>query len=114
MPLFKNRKKKLRKRAAKAHARAEKRGDTPVGTRKGPSSPRTLSNTEIPVYKREQKILDKVPNVKGPKEKKKKNGWVKKIFTFEKNPGKSTSSKIRKGIRKQRNKRKHSSCKKPN
>ncbi len=68
-----NRKTRLANRATRAHARALKRGDTQVGTRRSPSSPRTLTSGTIPVYKREQKILNKIKKVgdkppKGPKQ----------------------------------------------
>lgn len=104
-------KQRLAKRAAKAHARAQKRGDTPVGTRKGPSSPRTLSNTEIPVYKREQKLLDKIRGSGRPKKKKIKT--IPPLFQIErkKSSSRKKTSKLFKKRNCRRQGRRHGSCK---
>ena len=57
------RKQRLADRAAKAHARALERRAIPVGTRRvlNYSSPRDLGGgtSNVPVYKREQTLLDK-------------------------------------------------------
>tara|TARA_R110000803_G_scaffold110891_1_gene179344 strand:- start:906 stop:1286 length:381 start_codon:yes stop_codon:yes gene_type:complete len=63
-----NKKTRLANRAKKARARALKRGDTQVGTRRvlNYSNPRDLGGgtSTVPVYKREKKILDKIDKIK--------------------------------------------------
>ena len=78
------RKKRLAKRADKAHDKAVKKGKTQVGTRRvlNYSNPRDLGGgtSTVPVYKREKKIRDKISSVKTktPKPEKTKIGNINK------------------------------------
>lgn len=115
-----DKKTRLAKRAAKAHERAVKRGDTQVGTRKSPSSPRTLSSGTIPVYRREQKLLEKISNIttkppKGPKQT--LIGRVKEVMKSGRGTkrGRTKAQRVagrnKKCRGRARNRRKHDSCK---
>jgi len=120
------REQRLARRAARAHERAKKRGDTQVGTRKTSSNPRMLNNSDVPVYKREAKLRGKQKKTGERKKKRtdKKNtpkqnlgGRIKDAVTSNKRPkkGRSKTEKAQCSFDNKagraRNKRKHSSCK---
>jgi len=117
-----NKKTRLAKRAAKANAKAKEKGRAPVGTRRviNYSNPRDLGGgtSIVPVYKREKKIRDKILKVKTktPKTKSPKIGNINKRKSS--GPIKNRKTKADKAKcsfdnkrGRQRNKRKHSSCK---
>ena len=119
-----NKKTRLAKRADKAHDKAVKKGRTQVGTRRvlNYSNPRDLGGgtSTVPVYKREKRIRDKISRVKTktPKSEKTKIGDINKrkksaVIGKSKQDRKKKKAKCsfdnKRG--RQRNKRKHSSCK---
>ena len=117
-----NKKTRLANRAARAHARALKRGDTQVGTRRvlNYSNPRGLGGgvSTVPVYKREKKILKKISNLKTktPKVKKPKVWDPNKRKKPPKNRNKKTkaekaSCNFTKKRNNQRQRRRDPSCK---
>jgi len=123
-----NKKTRLANRAKKAHDRAVKQGKTQVGTRRvlNYSNPRDLGGgtSTVPVYKREKKILDKIDKIKNnpPKTPKKpKKSLIGKIKISRKYKGGPVKNKKTKAEKakcsfdnkrgRQRNRRKHSSCK---
>lgn len=124
-----NKKTRLARRAKKAHDRAVKQGKTQVGTRRvlNYSNPRDLGGgtSTVPVYKREKKILDKIDRInnKPPKTPKKPKqnviGRIKNALKVKKGGiGKNKKSKAEKAAcsfenkrGRQRNRRRHSSCK---
>ena len=115
-----NKKKRLAKKADKAHTKAKKKGETAVGTRKTMANPRTLTQGSVPVYKKEAKIREKIAKKAEKKKKRPKQslvGRVKDALTSGKKTRrrKSKTTKARtKQIKcriKGRNKRKHASCK---
>ena len=117
-------KKRLAKKADKAHDRAVKKGKTQVGTRRvlNYSNPRDLGGgtSTVPVYKREKKIRDKISSVKTKTPKGPKQHWTGRLKTAltRKGNGKPRKSKADRAACKQkrksgraRNRRKHPSCK---
>ena len=121
------RKKRLAKRADKAHDKAVKKGKTQVGTRRvlNYSNPRDLGGgtSTVPVYKREKRIRDKISRVKTktPKPEKTKIGDINKRKKSavigkskqDRKKKKSTCKFNRKEGRKNR-RQMHSSCKSRN
>ena len=118
------RKKRLAKRADKAHDRAVKKGKTQVGTRRvlNYSNPRDLGGgtSTVPVYKREKKIRDKISSVKTktPKSEKTKIGDInkrKKSAVIGKSrqdkKKKKSTCKFNNKRGRARGRRKHPSCK---
>ena len=117
-----NKKTRLAKRADKAHDKAVKKGRTQVGTRRvlNYSNPRDLGGgtSTVPVYKREKKIRDKISRLKTktPKPEKSKIGNInkrKKSGPIKNKKTKADKAKCSFDSKRgrQRNKRKHSSCK---
>jgi hypothetical protein len=115
-------KKRLSTKADKANAKAKARGEKQVGTRKTMANPRTLTQGSAPVYKREKKIRDKIKKVGSSTPKKPKQSLIGRVKdglrTKNGGIGKNKKTKAQKAKcsfdnkrGRQRNKRKHSSCK---
>ena len=118
------RKKRLAKRADKAHDKAVKKGKTQVGTRRvlNYSNPRDLGGgtSTVPVYKREKKIRDKISSVKTKTPKGPKQHWTGRLKTAltrtgngkpRKSKADKAACKYKRKSGRARNRRKHSSCK---
>ena len=118
------RKKRLAKRADKAHDKAVKKGKTQVGTRRvlNYSNPRDLGGgtSTVPVYKREKKIRDKMSSVKTKTPKGPKQHWTGRLKTAltrtgngkpRKSKADKAACKYKRKSGRARNRRKHSSCK---
>ena len=115
-------KKKLSAKADKANAKAKARGEKQVGTRKTMANPRTLTQGSVPVYKREKKIRDKIKKVGSSTPKKPKQSLIGRVKDGLKvrngGIGKNKKTKAEKAKcsfdnkrGRQRNRRRHNSCK---
>tara|TARA_R110000764_G_scaffold42904_1_gene96524 strand:- start:48 stop:440 length:393 start_codon:yes stop_codon:yes gene_type:complete len=106
-------------KAKRAHDKAKSSGQTPVGTRRVQTpNPRFLNSgvTTVPVYKKEQKSLDKVSKLQGKSaaasSKDAKRGIKKSVRQAKRVGRMSTPGRSKNPLGKRKKVGMHSSCKK--